>query len=131
MGNNRNRNHMSILILTPNKEAKQNKTTSKEKDGGKAHILDTCVGAFVTFNNEESFAVCCHSYSNTSQIARYFQPRELRFVQKDTGKQFPLKVVRAPEPDDLRWENLEYDFVKAHLRYRAVRAHSCTPWACC
>jgi hypothetical protein len=90
------------------------------KTGG--NPMDICVGAFITFNNEESAAVCLANYkSSGTWLGRKFQPHGLRFRDKTTGKYFPLKIERAREPGDIRWENLEYDHVKKNVREVAKR----------
>ena len=61
------------------------------------------IGAFVTFNNEESYTRCLEDYSGSgSMLGSYFQSRNLRWEQTA-----PLKVSAAPEPSNIIWENLE------------------------
>ena len=49
------------------------------------------------------------------------QLSQLGAASSDTLPASQRAHALAPEPDDLRWENLEYDYVKAHVRYRAVK----------
>jgi hypothetical protein len=77
---------------------------------------DVCVGAFVIFNNEESYAMCLDDYrTSTSFLSRIFQRKELRFVDK-RGEHWPLQVVAAPEPKSIKWENLEDGALERMLR---------------
>jgi hypothetical protein len=70
--------------------------------------LDVCVGAFIVFNNEESQAVCLDNYQTSrSWLGRWLQPVALRFKDRE-GDFHPIEVRRAPEPEDIVWENLEY-----------------------
>jgi hypothetical protein len=86
--------------------------------------MSTCVGAFVTFNNEESIAVCLANYRySLSYFGRFFQRSGLRYRGEKSydHTSTPIQVERAREPDDLRWENLEYDYVKRGIRRNCVR----------
>ncbi|GMH85714.1 hypothetical protein TrST_g4791 [Triparma strigata] len=76
------------------------------------HIAESC-GAFVTFEHEESKIRCLDDYRFCkSYLVRHFQPSHLRFKRTNhlTGdeEEYKLLVVRAPEPSELMWENLEY-----------------------
>ena len=44
-----------------------------------------------------------------------FQRKELRFADK-RGDLYPLQVVAAPEPDDIKWENLEDEATERTVR---------------
>jgi len=79
--------------------------------------LQTCIGAFVIFNHVESHNRCLDAYRNsTGRIGRKFQHNDLRFKCKKTGALFPLKVVQAPEPSDIQWENLDKGWKELLLR---------------
>jgi RNA recognition motif-containing protein len=133
---------LPVINLKDEKEvkeaARQAKLDAQAKAKRKDRPMDTCVGAFVTFNNEESAAVCLANYSSSSarcmgyNFGLYWQPRGLRYQEQRASKgaydghrswadTYPLQVERAREPEDLRWEHLEYDFVKRHIRTRARR----------
>jgi hypothetical protein len=46
-------------------------------------VADTCCGAFVTFNNEQSVALCLADYRcSGGLLSRAFQPRALRFRRR-------------------------------------------------
>lgn len=63
---------------------------------------DACECAFVVFNHLESRRRCLQDYRHsTNYLARWAQPRELRFQTR------PLIVTSAPEPSNILWENLE------------------------
>ncbi|KAJ0399851.1 hypothetical protein P43SY_000419 [Pythium insidiosum] len=65
---------------------------------------DACECAFVVFNNLESRRRCLQDYRRSTRwLARRWQPKPLRF----RNGQFPLRVVPAPEPSNILWENLE------------------------
>jgi RNA recognition motif-containing protein len=111
--------------------ARKAKMEAQEKAKRADRPMDTCVGAFVTFNNEESAAVCLANYSSSStrwmgySFGLYWQRKCLRYEGETSyGESYPIQVERAREPDDLRWENLEYDFVKRHIRKRARQKSS-------
>ena len=65
---------------------------------------DDCVGAFVVFNNEESFRRVLQDYhlSRTWLCRRCCQQPTLLY-----HRQFPLEVRRAPEPSDVLFDNLD------------------------
>ena len=66
-------------------------------------LSDECVGAFVTFNCEDSRRFCLEDYEKSqSRWGRRWQPTPLRF--RGTT---PLEVTRAVEPSDVIWENIE------------------------
>ena len=61
-------------------------------------VEDVCIGAFVTFNHEESFLRCAQEYHGSkSLLRRLFQKRHLRFRGKNR-----LRVDPAPNPSDVR-----------------------------
>jgi hypothetical protein len=95
----------------------------RQKDGTEVlpkNPREVCVGAFVTFNNEESWAVCLDNYQySQSYFGSRFQHQELRFRDED-GKKHIIAVERAVEPDEVKWENLEYVFEKEDARNRNV-----------
>ena len=73
------------------------------------------VCAFVVFNNEESFVRCIDDYRESKSLSWFRQQRkELCFMGMEDQ---PLEVVRAPEPSDIIWENLEA--TKAQRRARS------------
>lgn len=60
------------------------------------------VAAFVTFEYSESMARCIHDYTKYQSFPMsLFYPRKLKF----RGRK--IKVVQAPEPDQIIYENLE------------------------
>eukprot|EP01037_Dinobryon_pediforme_P043992 gene43992-55442_t len=60
---------------------------------------------FVTFEYNESFARCLEDYTRFGSFPMsLFFPGKLRFKGKK------LHVKRAPEPDQIIWENLEKQF---------------------
>ncbi|KAA0162101.1 hypothetical protein FNF28_04847 [Cafeteria roenbergensis] len=61
----------------------------------------TVIGAFVTFENEESRQRCLIDYSTQRRCCAGL-PRPLKFRGKHD-----LEVTEANEPDDVEWENLE------------------------
>ncbi|RLN87770.1 hypothetical protein BBJ28_00024980, partial [Nothophytophthora sp. Chile5] len=66
--------------------------------------LTACLCAFVVFNNLESRRRCLQDYRHSDRrMAHRFQPKSLRFRN---GKH-ALKVLPAPEPSDILWENLD------------------------
>jgi hypothetical protein len=63
-------------------------------------------GAFVTFNQPMSRTIALDIYkTSANSIARMFQPRELRM-----RRTWPLKVVRACDPEDILWENMGHSY---------------------
>lgn len=71
-------------------------------------------GAFVVFNNEESFLRCLDDYGSLSGkncCTRRFTPQSLRFVAKahaDAGEEPAIiQVEQAPEPSNILFHNLE------------------------
>eukprot|EP01138_Halocafeteria_seosinensis_P011584 gb/GECG01011833.1/.p1 GENE.gb/GECG01011833.1/~~gb/GECG01011833.1/.p1 ORF type:complete len:1174 (+),score=115.66 gb/GECG01011833.1/:1-3522(+) len=80
---------------------------------------EECVGAFVVFNNEESLRRCLYDYGASHTLfTRFFQPPPLRFTRSINGKvrSWKLSVSKAPEPEDVTWENLEISQFKRILR---------------
>ena len=116
---------------TPREKAEAHLAKLEEKQ---AAILEKATGAvdsesinitnsaFVTFEHEESQVRCMDDYRGSgSRLGRRFQPSHLRFSQlvppqegepQEGGtaqpKDHALYVSQAPEPDDVRWENLDY-----------------------
>eukprot|EP00904_Undaria_pinnatifida_P003525 jgi/Undpi1/13173/HiC_scaffold_8.g02835.m1 len=68
-----------------------------------------CVGGFIVFNHPLSLHRCMEDFSSLSVFKKY--PKELKFegIHK-------LKVVKAPEPDNIIWENLEFSKTKRYFR---------------
>lgn len=71
-----------------------------------------CLGAYVVFNEEESYLRCLEDYhSSTNCCGRMWQPSPLKFRigSLESGfKSYPLNVSQAPEPANLAWENLDF-----------------------
>ena len=59
------------------------------------------VNAYITFEYEEGLLRCLREYPD-SFFAWAFQPERLRLSENER-----VHVVRAPEPSDILWENLE------------------------
>ncbi len=80
-----------------------------------------CEAAFVVFDHEESYIRCLQDYGRYYNWLKrtLFQPKFMCF-HKD-GKYYPLQVKRAPEPDDVTWENLEITLTSRNIR-RAITA---------
>ncbi|CAM9323183.1 unnamed protein product [Ectocarpus sp. 12 AP-2014] len=68
-----------------------------------------CVGAFIVFNHPLSLHRCMEDFSSLSRFKKY--PKELKFQGMHK-----LKVVKAPEPDNIIWENLEFSKFKRRMR---------------
>ncbi|RLN90291.1 hypothetical protein BBJ28_00024844, partial [Nothophytophthora sp. Chile5] len=84
------------------KALKQTKRQAASED--KPFDLTACLCAFVVFNNLESRRRCLQDYRHSDRrMAHRFQPKLLRFRN---GKH-ALKVLPAPEPSDILWENLD------------------------
>jgi hypothetical protein len=67
--------------------------------------LENSDGAFVTFNNEESYERCLRAYrQHSGWFARIFNPMpsHLKFRRRK-----PPIVVPAPDPSEVIWENLD------------------------
>lgn len=60
-----------------------------------------CVGAVITFNNEESYRRCVDDYEEHNHCC-FGLPRPLRFRGK-----FNISVQPADEPDEIVWENFD------------------------
>lgn len=89
------------LAKKESKLKKKMNNLSQLKNG--AAIKQDCECAFLIFNNTISRDRCLHDYrTSTGSVARYFQPKMLRFRGKH-----PLQVVEAPEPSNIIWQNLE------------------------
>ena len=79
--------------------------------------LQTCIAAFVIFNHVESRNRCLEAYrSSTGWLGRKMQNQELQYKCQKTGTTFPLKVIQAPEPSDIQWENLDKSSKERILR---------------
>ncbi|CAM9337762.1 unnamed protein product, partial [Discosporangium mesarthrocarpum] len=89
-------------------------------------IVESISVAFVTFENEESQQRCLDDYRySRSSLCRYrqiitgqqeyFQPDELLFKHRG-GTKHRLKVLPAPEPSDVKWENLDIPPMEKRLR---------------
>lgn len=77
------------------------------------------VSAYITFEYTESTARCLEDYQRYSRYPfRWFFPTQLLFK----GRQ--LKVTKAPEPDQILWENLE--ITDNERFYRAAISRSIT-----
>lgn len=84
-----------------------------------ANYQEEVVGAFVTFEHEESMCRCVEDYRWTNSLlmgafVTRFQPRILKFkhskeIDPRTGKpkEYPLQVSTAPDPSNVLWENVE------------------------
>jgi len=66
--------------------------------------------AFVTFNDESSYLACLKAF-NGGCCSRMCISQNQKFRKK-----YALKVIRAPEPTDLLWENLEFGTLQRFLR---------------
>ncbi len=88
------------------------------KAEGRKISTDT-VGAFVTFNNEESVRRCLQDYSGSDSwlsISNFwFQATPLRFRGKDR-----LTCVHAPDPSQIVWQNLELSSANRLCRQMTV-----------
>jgi len=84
----------------------------------RAYTTD-CVGAFVTFNNEESVHRCLDDYHGSgswlSLAAHWLQPTPLMFRGRHR-----LTVVKATDPSQVVWENLELTGCQRTLRQTGV-----------
>eukprot|EP00903_Cladosiphon_okamuranus_P010786 g10192.t1 len=67
-----------------------------------------CVGAYIVFNHPLSLHRCMEDFS---AVTMFKYPKELKFQQIHK-----LKVVKAPEPDNIIWENLEFSKFKRRMR---------------
>ncbi|RLN84298.1 hypothetical protein BBJ28_00007260 [Nothophytophthora sp. Chile5] len=87
-----------------NSKAAQTRTRRQAASEDKPFDLTACECAFVVFNNLESRRRCLQDYRHSDRgLTRRFQPKSLRFRD---GKH-ALKVLPAPEPSNILWENLE------------------------
>jgi len=96
--------------------------------------LSICVGAFVTFEHQESRNRCLEDYKlSTTWLGKKFQPDTLQFthptkIDKKTGKfqTYRLTVTRAPQPAGVLWENLEFSYAtKLQHRMKTALATLC------
>ncbi|RLN72630.1 hypothetical protein BBJ28_00014441 [Nothophytophthora sp. Chile5] len=93
-----------------NSKAAHTRTKRHATPEGKPFDLTACECAFVVFNNLESRRRCLQDYRHSDwRLTHRFQPKSLRFRD---GK-YALKVLPAPEPSNILWENLE---VTPHAR---------------
>ena len=84
-------------------EALEKQFTTMNKRHSKS-ISDEVVGAYVTFNNQESADRCIKDYARSSgqlTCCCWSQPKPLQLQ----GRR--VKVRRAPDPSQIVWENLE------------------------
>ena len=77
------------------------------------------VAAFITFEYSESLARCIHDYSKYAHF-----PMSLFFPRRLKLKGRKIKVTRAPEPDQIIWENLEV--TRAQQLYLRARTNLIT-----
>lgn len=68
------------------------------------------VTAFITFEEEEGFQRCLQVYPDLGALHRFFQPKERRLH----GKR--LRFSPAPDPSDIKWENLHYSGLERFFR---------------
>lgn len=77
------------------------------------------VAAFITFEYSESLARCVHDYAKYAHFPMsLFYPRKLKLKGRK------IKVTRAPEPDQIIWENLEV--TRAQQLYLRTRTNLIT-----
>jgi hypothetical protein len=83
-----------------------------EKSADDLKELQTCIGAFVVFNHVESHNRCLEAYRHSTRwLGRKFQHKELKFRGTHA-----LKIIQAPEPSDIQWENLDKSTKELVLR---------------
>ncbi len=70
--------------------------------------------AYVTFDDEKSQAACIKAYKGGS-VARLLMPQSKKFRRK-----FPISVSQAPEPSNIKWENLQVRGFNKNLRFVAT-----------
>lgn len=88
--------------------------------------------AFVTFETQQMRDVCLDTYEDkdgyvigeltNGMITGCFQPRDLVFVAKNEKlrkqkERFTIRCTRAPEPENIIWENLGLDLFERSIRY--------------
>jgi len=83
------------------------------------------IGAFVTFNHEESFLRCIQEFSGSDNFfRRLFQAKHLRFRRKHR-----LRVQRAPNPSDVRLFRLWWPSLRlprpAVITFVKLTCHCC------
>ena len=78
-------------------QSAQNNSSSQEST-----TRSRAVDAFIVFEYNESFARCIEDYSRFGHF-----PYSLCFPSKLKFKGRALKVSKAPEPEQINWENLE------------------------
>ena len=92
-------------------EENEKKTDNKDKLNKFHDQMDApVVCAFVVFEYSESFARCVEDYASCSTL-----PWSLCYPSKLKFRGYEIKVRRAPEPDEIWWENLEVDFISKQL----------------
>jgi alpha-tubulin suppressor-like RCC1 family protein len=70
--------------------------------------------AYVTFDDEKSQAACLKAYKGGT-IAKLLMPQSKKFRRK-----FPISVSQAPEPSNIKWENLQVRGMNKNLRLVAT-----------
>lgn len=76
--------------------------SNRESVAADQAISADAVAAFIAFEHTESFARCIEDYAKYSKFPfSLFYPKELKF------RGHRIKVRKAPEPDEIVWENLE------------------------
>ncbi|CAM9791928.1 unnamed protein product, partial [Ectocarpus fasciculatus] len=130
------------------KEAPQEALMTATRKKQDPAALESISVAFVTFEHEESKRRCLEDYRYSRRgFCRRFQPVKLQFsrkpadeeTQQQDGQTSParrgrkkkprpprwrLKVFQAPEPSDVKWENLDVTPTSRKLR-RAVTSLVC------
>ena len=103
---------------------------SKRRQDNVKHKMEACSGAFVTFQNEESFVRAIEDYKGSTKCCfRLFQPNALRFRPKKgtvDPKQHlvPLSVTQADDPTNIIWEHLNTTTNEINIR------RCCTVFPC-
>jgi hypothetical protein len=124
------RSHLGIIEKSLKKKEKALTQTLRDPKFRKAELerLGKFEAAFVTFNNAESYERCVSDFRPSStMLGRFLMPDSLkvscRLKKKVAGgsvisvpHHYALKVIPAPDPSDIQWENLD---TTPHIR--AVR----------
>ena len=72
------------------------------------------VTAYITFEEEEGYLRCLREYPDLGALHRLFQPYKNRFLKKR------MKIIPAPDPTDIIWENLDYGYFARAFRKLCV-----------